>query len=167
MITELHRTKINEAKFARRLQYPYRLRCLPSDQQDRWLPLPNHLLPEVQSFMEAALNRRTVEMADYAIATPRLVSAEPKDGRIFLYPLEAKPLKLLWLRWSTPTFRLNLLVDDVRREYYLASGPTVFAMDIDTPQATYRKSPQFTRWIQWLSERHPEVHSALAQTRPR
>lgn len=168
MISQTHRAKINEAKYLGRLKrFPWRLRCLPHDPKNVWLPLPPETHDEVSTFAEAALNHRSVEMPDHSIAYPRLVSTQPDVQHIYLHPVKIGKPQILYLRWTGPQGRVVLLVNPTDLTYHLSVGPTVLAVDVDDLRnCEYPKTVSSERWLAWMSANRPNEYAALRTTRP-
>jgi len=168
MISQAHRAKINESKYLGRLKrFPWRLRCLPHELKGAWLPLPSETHDEVSTFVEAALNHRSVEMADHSIAYPRLVSTLPDNQHIYLYPVKMGKPQVLYLRWSGPQGRVVLLVNPTDLTYHLSTGPMVLAIDLDDLRnCEYPKTVSSERWLAWMSANRPSDFAALSTTRP-
>lgn len=166
MVTPQHRQAINNALYARRLRLPYHIRCLPLDKQDEWLPLPPDCRPEVTLCFEAAYARRHVETADYVTFYPQLVSAVLDHGIYHLNPRSPNSPPYLWLRFTTKTFRVNILINVGTMEYLLSTGPKIAAIGVDIPpRGIVRKHPQSKNWIAWFAEKRPDLHPHLLATR--
>lgn len=170
MITHSHRQKLTESKYAQRLvKRPWRVRCLPQtpDQMDRWLPFPAASTHEITAALEAALQESSLELADYAVCYPRLVSLEHRDSLIFLTPRSLSGPPLVWLRWYSKTSTTTLLLNPVEQTYYQTQASTLVTVEAPSHTPTdYRIPPQYLRWVAWMTQHHADILDQLAKTRP-
>ena len=72
----------------------------------------------------------------------------------------------LWLRFTTKTFRVNILINVGTMEYLLSTGPKIAAIGVDIPpRGVVRKHPQSKNWLAWFSAQRPDLHPHLLATR--